>query len=282
MTTKKIKRRSVVRLSPTRKSKLLGKQDEKIKAEKAWHRAQNALRKFRPRKSDAGKLILITSTGKRDAASKGKPGYMVKIGRTGSKKIVLDKEEKFPKVKKLTSHKLSIRTKADMQRTQKFYRQKVKEASGKHQKPITMLAESEKEKRPTFGSDSTAINKMAKTLHRVLEKNKSHRRFIIDANIVIKGVGKTINIKVPIDKPDHISIDKGGIHNFVKQKFYAFLSKQLAYHGFVTAGSANHVRKLKENEDKEPEEWTLHGEAWKGSNLEVIDIEAMEWNIERY
>lgn len=131
----------------------------------------------------------------------------------------------------------------------------------------------------------TIVKKIALSIKKAIEGQASHRSFLITANILVKlpdGTTKVYQIQVPIARPDHISIKIGGLLNFVRKKFYAFMAKELAYDGFVSSGSANHIRRQNQNYGVTKGNWeTKDGEAWRGQNSQIVHIETIEWKIEQ-
>ena len=87
---------------------------------------------------------------------------------------------------------------------------------------------------------------------------------------------------MPIDKPDHIAIELGGLANFVRQKVYAFFAQELAGLGLVTVGSSNHIRRLNLNKFAEDDELRRSdGEPWGGIGAGLCSIERIDWQAFR-
>lgn len=131
----------------------------------------------------------------------------------------------------------------------------------------------------------TMVRKMANSIKRAIEGQASKRSFLISANVLVTlpdGQTRVYQVQVPIARPDHIAIKTGGIVNFVKKKFYAFMAKDLAYDGYVSSGSANHIRRQNQNYGVTKKNWeTKDGEAWRGQESEIVHIDSIEWKIEQ-
>lgn len=68
----------------------------------------------------------------------------------------------------------------------------------------------------------------------------------------------------------------------MRQKFYSFMARELAFAGYVSNGSANHIRRLSDNQSRERDEWKdRRGEPWSGRNKQQVEIIKIEWQIEQ-
>ncbi len=266
-------------ISHARALKILAKQREREREEKLQKRAQKAINKFRPRKAERNKIVFIGTTGKRDAANKGRKGYMVYVDKRGKKKIIPDSKTGF-KSNKLAE--VNIPLKKNLKRvTRDFVETRRKLIStGKR---IVKTSGSVKPK-GAFDFSDKVVSKISASLKKAFDSQVSQRRFLMNALVTVKrpnGTTKTYSVQVPVAKPDHLAIKVGGMDNFIRQKFYAFLAKELAFDGFVTSGSANHVRRLAENEGQDRGEWTKDGEVWEGHDYDTVKIIEIEWKVEQ-
>jgi hypothetical protein len=118
-----------------------------------------------------------------------------------------------------------------------------------------------------------------------MDAQASKRTFIISVAVYVRlmdGTTQTFFFEVPIDRPDHIAIKLAGLKNFIRQKFYAFMARELAFAGYVTSGSYNHIRGLNKNAFASREDWLDdRDQNWTGADKEIVRIEAIEWTIEQ-
>ena len=138
--------------------------------------------------------------------------------------------------------------------------------------------------RGQFDFNDKLVDKFAKGIKKTIQGQRSHRKFLITAMVLVRrqdGTDKAYTVEVPIEKADHVAIEIGGIRNFVRQKFYAFMARELAFDGFVSTGSANHIRRLKENKGKKRKDWTKDGQVWEGHDYETVRILTIEYRIEQ-
>lgn len=285
-TRKPAPRKVSPRISYTKKSlgKALQKQEKKLAEKIAWRKAEQAVSHYRAKAKDRKQFVFINSAGKANPQLKGKPGYLVYVTGTGKKKLVT-KKGKAPELEKISSLKLPQgrnRRKA----SKEFYSKRVLVREGRtYSRGKGKVEISGRRKNLGFGRKDETVKAMADSLAKAFKSQKSHRMFIITANVLVRlpnGKKVSFSFSVPIDKPDHISIDRGGLENFVRQKVYAFMAKELAYHGLVTAGSANHIRKLAGNKGM-PKEYLSDksGGRWHGADMDICKIVALEWRIEQ-
>lgn len=258
--------------------KRLARQKAQARVDRQKARAQAAVRHFRVRKADHGKFVLVTTKGNRGASLKGRKGYLIYISKKGRKSLATHTKDYKPK--KATD------IEAPIWRNRKA----AKEFE------VAKLELTSKGKAVVRGKGALAISgvndfsdkivgTIANSLKSTIERQASHRSFLISANVLIvkqDGSTRVYSFSVPIAKADHIAIELGGLKNFVRQKFYAFMARELAFDGYVSSGSANHVRRLSDNAGLPPEDWTQDdGQQWRGNESEIVHIKSIEWKIEQ-
>jgi hypothetical protein len=304
-TAKPARQRDLVR-SMTRAeiARRFAQQKEAARLVKQRKRAKAARVAYKPRKADYGKLILVGVKGQRDPGKKGRKGFPVYVTKTGKKWLIKQKHDDPYAPRKLTDLALPIRR--NLQRAEKeFQRRRLVEVTrGRAVKSSGTVK--------TGGAhdfSQKVVRKLAKALHKTISGQESHRSFLLTANLIVRapdGKQDFLQVAVPIDRADHVAIKLAGIDNFIGQKFYAFMAQQLAYLGYITAGSANHIRQsLGQLEDEggdidgdvqdslangEVNEavWEYYHNEHKGHNLtwsaprfEIVTIERIEWKIEQ-
>ena len=236
-------------------------------------RAFKALKKFRPRKRDRGRLVFINQKGKR-TRSKSSVGYLVRVKRTGKAVVVKDVKAGYAGIR-LSSVIIPI----DKRGQQFIESRKARNSEGKSivKGRITV----EKIKGPNDFNDKI-VEQLADKLRATIQKQASQRSFAIEALVLIErgdGSTKVYSFSVPISKADHIAIEVAGMRNFVRQVFYKHLAQQLSFDGYVTSGSANHIRRLPENKGIEKDKWTKGSFRWESNEHKQVKIRKIEWRI---
>lgn len=259
-------------------------------AKKKVERAREAIAKFRPLKKDRGQLVFIGAHGQRDAADKGRKGYLVYVTKTGKKQFIKQKRNgystsKFADVQPPISKKYARQSRAILE--QRLRRKQ-------DGKPV-LVSSGKIIPRGDAGFSDTVVEKLTRAIGATMRGKcsvRAQRRFVIrlmvnldvpnSGNRLLEDGNAVTPILIPIEKADNIAIELGGIENFVRKKFYAFMAQYLAFHGYVTTGSANHIRNLKANKGKSPAQWVRgDGAKWGKHKLDVVRIKALEYRIER-
>lgn len=258
-------------LSSQKQARLLKRQEQ---------RARAAVKSFRVTKADKGNLVFIGVKGQRNPQYKGRKGYLVHVTKTGKKRLVKQSKQALPFLpRKITDITVPFKKQFRQAQRQFSLSRLQKTASGK-----TIVRGSGKV--ATAGawdfSDKT-VAKIAKSLKKTIESQRSHRSFLVQAMVRVKradGTETVYEVNVPIDKADHVAIRLAGLENFVRQKFYAYMARELAYDGLVSSGSANHVARLKDNQGLDKADWTQDdGQKWRGNESEVVHIVEIQWQI---
>lgn len=269
---------NVAKLSPSKLLALLVRQQGRAKAEKLAKAANKAVTKFRPGKKDRGNLVFVSTTGKRNPQTKGRKGYLVWVSGTGKKYLIPPKS--FT-AKKITEINIPIQKR--LRKATKKFTATTLEQTGKTRRAVVKGSGRVTPTGRVNDFDEKVVSTIARSIQRTINAQQSRRVFLIETNVLVELPDKTTRayfIQIPIAKQDRDSIQLGGIENFVRQKFYAFLAKQLEFDGFVTRGSANHVRKLAENKGVPKSQWTKKGIAWNGRHDSVtVKILQIEWRI---
>lgn len=250
-------------------------------------RADLARDKFRPRKSDRGRIIFVGVNGQRDPNRKGRKGYLVYVTTQGHKQLVYvrtrEGERRVPAPRKISAVEIPF-TRRLAKASKTFEQSRTVFTAGKPQTLQKGGARAETRAGLRFNKGSRTVNKLSRDLGRVFKRHAGHRVYNIRIEAGIRlpdGRLHRIEFETGIAKADRIAVAKGGLDNFVTRKVYAAMARQLAFLGYVTAGSANHVRRLAENEGSEQSEWTQHGEDWGGQDLEIVWLESIHWEIDQ-
>lgn len=242
-------------------------------------KAEQATKAFKVKASDKGKLVFIGVDGARDPALKGRKGYLISVSKTGKKMLLKQKKHGY----KPTRFPPELPLDKRFSKQRKAFTLSTRRMTARG----TAIVRSQGKIKPKSAyefSDKT-VSKIAKDIRKAIQQQQSQRVFvvrIIALVILPDKTTRTYETQIPIQKADRIAIALAGIKNFVSQKVYAFLARELSYDGFVSSGSANHIRKLKGNRGKARSTWKdKHGEAWRGREDEIVRIEQLEWIIEQ-
>lgn len=254
------------------------------KLAKLLEKATYAFRNFKVSPDDYGKLVMVGTTGGRNPQAKGRKGYLIHVGKDGRKKLVVTWKDTdgVPRARKITDLEPPLDKKLNKARKEFNLIKRVHLASGNVVKKGKGLAEP-KSKVNDFGDD--VVEKLSESLLKVLRSQRAHRRFMVKANVLFQLADGSLDkseLEVPINKPDHIAIERGGIVNFVRMVFYMHLARELEQRGYVTRGSSNHIRKLSANKGKDRMDWINNsGKKWAANESEVVRIVRIEWQIEQ-
>lgn len=290
----------VVTMTPRQIRARLDKQHAREALARQRRKAERARNRFRPGKRSLGKLVMVSETGRPVARGKGKKGFLVYVAKTGRKQLVHGVGKEKWKARRITDaappYRRNLRRAVEafevarLELTAKG-RTVLKAGRRKLGAPGTRRTKEQPAPlivKPSFngGWDFTpkVSSKIAKSIKAALENQASHRTFLVSAMVLVKTPdgSSVLEFSVPIDKPDHIAIELGGMQNFVRQSFYAGMARGLARLGFVTSGSANNIRLLAANANKPREQWVdARGDNWAGRHLQQVTIESIEWKIEQ-
>lgn len=250
----------------------------------AKQKALVARDQYKPRKKDRGKFVLIGTQGQKDPQNKGRKGYLLYVTKTGKKWLVKQTGRKGQYVpRKLRD--IAPPSRRNLRNAAKAFDAAKLEIVSKGKQSAIKGRGSVSGGSGGYDFSDAVVSKIAKSLKKTIEAQRSKRSFLITAMVLVRlgdGTTETIQVQLPIDKADHISIKLGGLINFVRQKFYAFMARELAYYGYVSTGSSNHIRRLPENEGQEREDWVDKlGKPWVGSDLNTVRIISIDWIVQQ-
>ena len=283
------------------------KQERKRKLAKVrnYKSAKAALRKFKPTKKDAGKIVFVDKFGKRitDARNKRK-GWALDVNTKGAKKLASTVHRDY---KPVPIYAQEIRVTKRNKRKVAAYRQRnvdlsdpdfkkaakrlleTKKLGDVTDKQIEQTAKRLRRARvktfkviPKRGEDfnKSLVDRMAKALATKVNGQASQRKFLISAKAFAKGFRGVLEFQVEISKPDNIKFDWQHFRPFILKAFYAQLARQLMFHGLVTIGSTNHVRRDPDNKGEAKEDWTdSRGETWEANENRPVTLEQIEWRL---
>jgi hypothetical protein len=95
------------------------------------------------------------------------------------------------------------------------------------------------------------------------------------------GKAHFVEINRRFARQDGQTTDSGETAGFLGKEVYGFLAKELTMRGLVLAGSAGHIRRLKQNRGVERDEWTKGVFLWEGHDALDATIEKIEYRIDQ-
>lgn len=281
---KQPRQRKTIQLTQRQIQAAFEKQRQAAKERQQRAKAYGARDLYKARKKDRGKFVLVGTQGEKDPQSKGRKGYLIYVTKTGKKWIVKQTGRKGQFVpRKLRD--IAPPSKRNFRNAAKNFEAAKLEIVNKGKSAAIKGRGSVSGGSGGYDFSDKVVQKIAKSLKKTIESQRSKRSFLITAMVLVRlgdGTTETIQVQLPIDKADHISIKLGGLINFVRNKFYAFMARELAYHGYVSTGSSNHIRRLPENEGQERDEWVDKlGKPWVGSDLNTVRIISIDWIVQQ-
>jgi len=260
------------KLAEQRKDRYLEQQEKNAKA---------AVKAYKVKKSDKGKIVMVGVKGQNNPASQGRKGYAIHVNNKGKKTLLKSGDKKAPYApSKITD--LEPANYPKLRKQIKAFTQSKRSLT--HGGAIVTKGSGSVGNGPWDFSDKM-VDKMSRGIQEVISRQAGQRKFILTAIVLVElpdGNLHSFEVNVAIDRPDHVAIQLAGIEAFVRQKFYAFMARELAYEGYVTSGSENHIRRLEVNKGKERRYWKdKRGEHWYGTDNEVARIKRIDWQLEQ-
>jgi hypothetical protein len=243
----------------------------------------NAVKSFKPLKSDYGKMVMISTLGKPHPEAKDRKGYLVMVSKTGKKRFVPQEHKTSSPLGPIKPYKIS-----SLSPPLKKYRKAGKEFQRRR---LLLVKEGRKKLRAVrrgegeVHGEKDLINTLSDVVTAALRRQVSHRTYLITIMVRIEtpdGKPETHTVEVEVSRRDHVAIERAGVKNFVKKKVWAFLATELSLAGYVTQQSYNHIRRAARNRNKPRSQWTdSRGEKWPGADLENVKITHVEFRIEQ-
>ena len=261
---------------------------------------RDAVKSFRPKKSERGKIVFIGANGKRGAGKIGRKGYVIYVTKTGKKQGIRQRSKgkvaspiarqlssiDVSRVRNKTARKKFLTAQANAvsrgtiekipeKRTLKNISEKTIPKKG------TIYAGETKAK--NFWTGSSAVEILAKELQRCLNGQRSKKTFLVTIGLVVKTNDGTLRFFSTQQRINRQDIQKSHIDE-MKQYFglviYAFLAKELAMSGLVMAGSARHISRLKSNKGKPRHKWQKDGFLWQGHDMNDCEVVKVEYRFD--
>lgn len=248
-----------------------------------------ALAGFKPRKRERGSVVFIGREGSRLAAHKGRTGYAVYVDRKGRKHPVrqFDRQhlrvERVPRPRKVSEIDISrVRSK---RAKKKFLEAHTNEISRGQTFENSRYGFRRNFRRIDIESEFAeyAASELLKILH---QQKSQDRNLALQIGVYAETPNGNEFFETQLDslpgdlrkaKLETISLDR--LREFFGKQVYAFIAAEMAARGFVTAGSANYVKRLPENKGKARDKWTKAGHHWQGIGKQEIKIKSVEWRF---
>jgi hypothetical protein len=206
-------------------------------------------------------------------------GYLVYVNKNGKKELV--KQNKYGyKATSFPNLKLPSAPKFTQSRQKILLARRKKTLSGRTKKPLLSGQIVPNDPKNSFASD--VVQEFLDTIEEALTKRRGEKKFVLELAIKARELPQPIQIAIDLDGFEFERI------NYEEEKFdwlmrtiWREISNTLAAFGFVTSGSANHIRALGINKGKPKEKWlTRDGEVWERRHKEIITIEVFEWKVD--
>jgi hypothetical protein len=265
-------------------------QEKDAKQQKAF---KEATRRFRPRKTERGSVVLIAATKTRSA----KPGDRVPKNYKGkvfalyvskNKKVTPYKEYSAPElgkrrkaktkhpvaIKSTTIDPLNFRTKAARRVAEKLFFV----PGSRLIKPVTVSA-----KTGNVRWHEEVVPKVIKATKQMVKKAFGSKEvgdvpilFEVKAEVKLPD-GSTINIehKDSFGQRKEQASTTSLYQGFVEKRLYAGIAEQLSERGLVSRGSARRVGSLPENKGKPQSKWTRRGKPWVKRKYNVARVSSV-------
>jgi len=255
---------------------------------------------YKPRKGDAGRYVMVGTKGKRNPQDKGRKGYLVYVTKTG-RKWLIKRGGKRPYL----SGRISELNPSDnrLQNAAKQFRQaKLRRFGGKPTLRTlrkTEFSESEKKfnakegiesEKPEYGEtletggkghdfSEAMVKKLGDELERRFGQTGRKTPLLFTALLLLES-GEVVQVQIAIPTLDKIGFQFGGLRQFIRGGFYASMAQQLAFLGYVTSGSANHIRRVTGKSFSKSNWERYHDKTWTGKTPSVVTIIRIDWKLE--
>jgi hypothetical protein len=260
-----------------------------------------AIKVFRPRKSERGKIVFIGVKGGRDAGAKGRKGYAVYITKGGKKKPIRQLKGgrlATPAARQLSSIDVSrVRNKAAKKQFLIAKANKIAAGAIKNVPTTAKVRDAKKRIIPaggtiysgaiparSFYSGSAAVDEMAQRLKTALNSQRSKKTFLVTVGLVVKtadGQLRFFSTQRRINRQDYQRADAADLKQFFGREVYAFLAREMSAAGLVTTGSAAHIARLKQNKGKARSKWTKGGFLWQGHDHQDATVVKVEYRFDQ-
>lgn len=306
MRRKKPASRPVI-LSDVQLSKRISAQKADQREKNKWIKVKKVIGKFRPKKSDRGKIILLGAQGSRAAAGKNRRVIAIYVNTKGKKSVVRQydrtekKLEKFAKLRKVNSVDVSrVKSRRAQAKFLNAYSNRVAYGtlseipeSGKSNDAVrsrkiscagTRYCGQIFAKRIDRQSDAAKL--IGKELARASNSTKSKRDFLVTIGIScqVVGTGETFFIVTRrrfARRDGQHTTNAEGI-DFIGREIYGFLARDLQSRGLVMTGSATHIKNLPENKGvKNRHDWKKDGFLWEAHDSDDVKLVQVEYRIDQ-
>jgi len=288
------------KFSPAKIAANLAAQKLARKVARQRRNAYAARDSYKPRKSDAGKFVMIGTKGQRNPQAKGRKGYLVYVTKTG-KKWLAKRGGKRPflsgKISELNPGDKRLAKAAKQFRQSKLrtfqgkpvLRTKRPKAKGDVETAFDKQTGKESERAEygetleTGGKGHDFSDAMVRTLTSELETRfgqTGRKTPMLFTALLLLESGEVVQVQIAIPTLDKIQYQFGGLRAFIRGGFYASLAQQLAFLGYVTSGSANHIRRVTGKKFSKANWQRYHDKTWTGKTPSVVTITRIDWKLE--
>jgi site-specific recombinase XerC len=247
---------------------------------KATLTAIKAITRFRPRKSDRGSFVFISSAGKRLPRNTRRKVIAAYVSKTGKVKPIREKPRSPLKLLRPGNYDL-------VRSGHKGAIEKHLRGRRSHTSAPVQVRQSAKERR--IGVNYTRFTKrLSKDLRQFATSFRSKGQILIEFSVTVRlpdGQLETFdNQHIPIQfaQSELQSLSPSQYEKFVRLAVYAQLAQFLKAHGIVSSGSAAHIRSLKANRGQPRNAWVdKQGQPWEKAGMDQAKIVRLEYRLTR-
>jgi hypothetical protein len=264
-----------------------------------------ALKKFRPRKGERGKIIVIGTRGGRISNGHSRRGYAVYVNTKGRKIPVrkfsrsTGKLEKTAIPRKITS--LDVSSVKSKRAKKQFLTARINSKArgiirSNRKRKITgegtrfFGKETTKSFYASGGKVSVAVKNLAAELKAARDSVRSSKGTLQECSFTVSlgfnfqdesGKHHWLEMQDAFIRQFRQPAEMGELVHYFGKRIYAMLAQQLAQMGFVLAGSAGNISRLAENAGKSRQNWTKDGFTWQGRGAENVKLLSIEYRFDQ-
>lgn len=268
----------------------LREQNRERKAQKQY---QDIVKRFRPRKSELGSIVLLSATTTRsskagDRVGPNHKGKVYALYVTKTKKVKPYREKVFTD----SGHRRKTKSKAPVPyRPKTLDPQQFPTPSARRKALKLLVVRGDKlirpvrieSKRGSIRWHETVVPLATDAMQRLVQKATGGRgagnlQTMVEIRLELTMPDGQVRVITVQDDFGQRRDQKAGpefYQPYFERKIYALMAEQLSMLGLVSAGSTKRIGKLPENRGLPREEWTRRGSPWQKRNFEDVRVSAV-------
>ena len=257
-------------------------------------KAKYAVQKFKPKRKDRGKIIIIGVRGGRLPANNNRRGYAVYINSKGRKIPIRQHSKITGRLEKTAIPRRATSIDVSALRVKRAKKEFLvartnpvaagvlnRKGMGVSHKGTRYAGAISTDK---FYAGASSVAALSRELVRAVNGTRSKKDFLVTIGLdVVDGLGKHhwISLERRFSRQDRQKAGLGDVQAFFGREIYAFLARELADRNLVLSGSARHIGMLKGNRGKPRHEWTKDGFLWQGHDMQNVRVEKLEYRFDQ-